>query len=184
LDFSRYNEALQLAAVKHKGQRYDSLEEVPFIAHPVFCSQMIASYGFADDVIIAALLHDAVEDTNLTIEELEKRFGNKVTGIVKELTVDQRLDWKDRQPVMWETIKKAAPEVKAIKAADVTHQILLHVIELRGGMKLKDIKGRTKEETYWKFEKLIEAISTDWQHPLVDVLNKWLAKLKELEHLM
>ena len=77
-------DAYRLAAGSHKGQLRRSGE--PYITHPLAVAGIVARYGMDDVTIAAALLHDAVEDTVLTLEEVEAAFGSEVRDIVDGVT--------------------------------------------------------------------------------------------------
>ncbi len=80
--------AAQFAAEKHKNQRRKDADASPYINHPLALASVLAVEGGIEnpDVICAALLHDTIEDTKTSAEELEAIFGGKVTGIVLEVT--------------------------------------------------------------------------------------------------
>ena len=88
---SRYADLLDAIAFsgeKHRNQRRKDAEASPYINHPLQVAHVLASEGCVSDLktLIAAVLHDTVEDTETTFEELVERFGKRVAGVVKELT--------------------------------------------------------------------------------------------------
>jgi guanosine-3',5'-bis(diphosphate) 3'-pyrophosphohydrolase len=87
-------DALQFAAHKHRDQRRKDLEASPYINHPIALANVLWREGGVTqpDIISAALLHDTIEDTDTTPEELRERFGKKVTDMVLEVTDDKSLD--------------------------------------------------------------------------------------------
>lgn len=84
-------EAIAFAADKHRRQRRKDAEASPYINHVVCVSTVLAVEGDIDDeaTLLAAILHDTVEDTQTTFSELEEHFGPEVTGLVRELTDDK-----------------------------------------------------------------------------------------------
>jgi len=90
------SKAFQFAARKHKGQERKDLNSSPYIDHPVSVAQVLAEFGGIDDpqILAAALLHDTLEDTNTTPEELRETFGKKVCRIVEE--DEQSEPWNDK----------------------------------------------------------------------------------------
>ncbi|MGD1992956.1 MAG: HD domain-containing protein, partial [Anaerolineae bacterium] len=100
-----YEEALRLAARAHQDQ-VRKTGSVPYITHPVHVSMILAQYGFSEEVMAAALLHDVVEDQDVTLTEIEDQFGAHVAEIVDVLT-EQKLDEQgSRRP--WEIRKQEA----------------------------------------------------------------------------
>lgn len=77
--------ALKFAAVKHAGQVRKSTD-VPYFVHPVEVAMTLQDCGCSNDVVIAGLLHDTLEDTSATYEEIENAFGSFIADIVLELT--------------------------------------------------------------------------------------------------
>ena len=88
----RYSEALAFATKKHDGQmRKDGV--TPYIVHPIGVADLVAEYSqddtYLDTMIVAALLHDTLEDTDTSYDELWEKFGDSVADIVDELTSDK-----------------------------------------------------------------------------------------------
>ena len=86
--------AALFAAEKHKNQRRKDADASPYINHPLALASVLSLEGCVEDsdVLCAALLHDTIEDTNTTAEDLVATFGAKVAAIVLEVTDDKSLD--------------------------------------------------------------------------------------------
>ena len=91
--------AIQFAARKHAGQLRLEHEPLPYITHLFSAAILVAEDGATpDEVIIATLLHDTLEDTETTEEELERAFGPRVLELVKAVTEPKEVeDWKERK---------------------------------------------------------------------------------------
>src|SRR3954462_1956275 len=91
--------ALAFAAHKHRDQRRKDAEASPYINHPIALADVLVNEGGVTDVevLVAALLHDTVEDTATTPEELERAFGPRVARIVAEVTDDTALPKAERK---------------------------------------------------------------------------------------
>ena len=113
-------DALQFAAHKHRDQRRQDLEASPYINHPIALANVLWREGgvHQPDVICAALLHDTIEDTDTTAEELRERFGKKVARIVEEVTDDKTLDKAKRKRLQVEHAPTLSREAKLVKLAD------------------------------------------------------------------
>jgi len=85
--------ALEFAAHKHRDQRRKDASASPYINHPIALARLLAAEGGVTDVktLVAAVLHDTIEDTDTTYEELVEHFGRKVADVVAEVTDDQSL---------------------------------------------------------------------------------------------
>ena len=99
LDMDRLVAATDFAARKHKDQRRKDSDQTPYINHPIGVAQILSKEGSVTDVdvLIGALLHDTVEDTECSFEEIEKEFGSRVKSIVAEVTDDKNLEKMERK---------------------------------------------------------------------------------------
>lgn len=111
--------ALRFAALKHKDQRRKD-SKTPYINHPIEVAELLLRVGQETDTdtVVAALLHDAVEDTNTTTEEIQALFGEKVAALVKECTDDKSLPKEVRKQLQVEHAPHKSPGAKKIKLAD------------------------------------------------------------------
>ncbi|MGH8733189.1 MAG: HD domain-containing protein, partial [Burkholderiales bacterium] len=91
--------ALAFAAHKHRDQRRKDAAASPYINHPIALADVLVNEGGVTDVevLCAALLHDTVEDTATTLEELEETFNPRIARIVAEVTDDQNLPKAERK---------------------------------------------------------------------------------------
>ena len=112
--------AAQFAAVKHRDQRRKDENASPYINHPLALANVLAVEGGVEnsEIICAALLHDTIEDTKTTAEELTAIFGDKVTGIVLEVTDDKSLDKAVRKEEQVRHAPHISHEAKLVKLAD------------------------------------------------------------------
>ena len=91
--------ATQFAADKHRGQSRKDAANTPYINHPVAVAHLLSHYAAILDanVIVAALLHDTVEDTDTTVDDIEELFGKEIRDIVIEVTDDKSLSSQRRK---------------------------------------------------------------------------------------
>lgn len=109
--------AKALAAKAHEGQKRKNSGN-DYIVHPIQVAKTLESSGYNDDVICAGYLHDVVEDTEVTIEDIEKEFGPKVKALVAAHTEDKSKAWRARKQHTIDTVKNGSKEVKALIIAD------------------------------------------------------------------
>lgn len=114
--------ALAFAAHKHRDQRRKDRAASPYINHPIALAELLASEGGIADVRIlaAALLHDTIEDTRTTPQELRRAFGRKVSAIVQEVTDNKRLHKRTRKRLQVEHAAQLSHGAKLVKLADKT----------------------------------------------------------------
>ena len=120
IDQHRFQGAVSFAARAHTGQlRKDG--QTPYAAHP-FRVAMIVRHLFDcgdENAMIAALLHDTIEDTTTDFDELEEKFGIEAAKLVAALTKDARLPEEEREAAYDDGLRQAVPIARLIKLADV-----------------------------------------------------------------
>lgn len=112
--------ALEFAAGKHRHQRRKDAEGSPYVNHLMAVTRILAAEGGLDneDALLAAVLHDTVEDTDTSFDELNERFGATVTNLVREVTDDKTLSKDGRKQLQIAHAPGASPLAKQLKIAD------------------------------------------------------------------
>ncbi|MBT8131935.1 MAG: HD domain-containing protein [Gammaproteobacteria bacterium] len=118
-DIEKLLRAIRFAAFKHKEQRRKD-NVTPYINHPIAVAENLTNIGGVNDIdtIVAAILHDTIEDTRTTGDELEESFGPLIRSIVEELTDDKNLPKKERKRLQIQHAPKASVQAKEVKLAD------------------------------------------------------------------
>ncbi len=113
-------EALHFAAHKHRSQLRKGETKTPYINHVIAVVHTLATVGRVADrvLLIAAALHDTVEDTETSWEELEALFGLEVCGVVQEVTDDKKLPKQERKKLQIEHASHLSDRAKQLKLAD------------------------------------------------------------------
>jgi guanosine-3',5'-bis(diphosphate) 3'-pyrophosphohydrolase len=114
--------AISFAAHKHRAQRRKDADASPYINHPLALAHVLATEGRVKDLktLIAAVLHDTVEDTETTYGELVDHFGKKVADVVMEVTDDKSLAKADRKRAQIEHAPHMSKRAALVKLADKT----------------------------------------------------------------
>lgn len=117
--------ALLYAAECHQSQTRKNMAHTPYIIHPMSVTQNLLSIGHVrdTDVIIASLLHDTIEDTQATYDDLKKRFGEKVEGLVREVTEDNKLAGQKKRKMQIVHALQTSKEASMIKLADKLYNL-------------------------------------------------------------
>ncbi|MFM9884667.1 MAG: HD domain-containing protein [Burkholderiales bacterium] len=112
--------ALEFAAWKHRDQRRKDTNASPYINHPIALAAVLRIEGNVDDgtVIAAALLHDTIEDTETTWQELRGAFGEEIAEIVLEVTDTKWLDSATRKRLQVQKALASSRRAKLVKLAD------------------------------------------------------------------
>ena len=111
--------ALEFASLKHRDQRRKDADASPYINHPIALATLLTREGVVEDIVLAAaILHDTLEDTQTTPAELREHFGERVAGIVAEVTDDKNLLKVERKRLQIEHAATISREAKLVKLAD------------------------------------------------------------------
>ncbi|MBI3186752.1 MAG: bifunctional (p)ppGpp synthetase/guanosine-3',5'-bis(diphosphate) 3'-pyrophosphohydrolase [Gammaproteobacteria bacterium] len=155
-DLKLIMQALSFAAHKHRDQRRKDVDASPYINHPISLASILINEGGVTDVnvICAALLHDTIEDTDTTPEELEQAFGFAIKTIVMEVTDDKLLPKVDRKRLQIEHAAHVSPQAKLVKLADKTSN-------------LRDVAVNPPEN--WSLQRRQEYF--DWAKQVIDQLR-------------
>jgi (p)ppGpp synthase/HD superfamily hydrolase len=117
--------AYHFAAARHVNQRRKGEAAEPYMNHLTEVAELVAhaTRGSDPEVIIAAVLHDTVEDTDATLDELRFHFGERVAGLVAEVTDDKSLPKQTRKDLQVEHAAHASRGAQIIKLADKTSNL-------------------------------------------------------------
>jgi len=146
-NIEKIEKAYRYAADAHKGQLRNSGEE--YIHHPLEVASILAELEMDDSTIIAALLHDVAEDTEHTLDEIRKKFGEEVAGLVDGVTKLGRIEYKSKMEVQVENLRKMflamAKDIRVIliKLADRLHN--MRTLKFQTEQKQKEIASETLE---------------------------------------
>ena len=119
-DLSRLLEAINFAADRHQYQRRKDPSATPYINHPIRVAHILLSEaGVVDQVaLVAAILHDTVEDTETTLAEIVERFGSEIASVVEEVTDDWALNKAARKNAQIENAPGLSASAQRVKLAD------------------------------------------------------------------
>jgi guanosine-3',5'-bis(diphosphate) 3'-pyrophosphohydrolase len=139
--------AAQFAAQKHKGQTRKGRDGSPYIDHPNSVARVLAEVGGVDDpeILAAAWLHDTLEDTDTTSEELISAFGKRVCRLVEEVSDDKSLLKEERKQLQMEHAPMLSEDAVLIKLGDK----ISNVIEITNTPPIKWSLERRKDYLDW-----------------------------------
>jgi len=124
-NLAKFIEAASFAAKKHRRQKRKGADEEPYINHPLEVANLLANVGKVEDydILIAAILHDTIEDTETTKEEITELFGKQVSEMVLEVTDDKSLPKAERKQKQIEHAPHLSTGAKLIKLGDKSSNI-------------------------------------------------------------
>jgi (p)ppGpp synthase/HD superfamily hydrolase len=135
------SEAAELAARRHTGQQRKARPNEPYVNHlaEVACLLSAATNGEDAELVAAGWLHDTLEDTETTREELTQRFGLRVAGLVEECTDDMSLPKNERRGRQVADAPKRPPSAKLIKIADKVSNVRARIFANPSGEQREDL---------------------------------------------
>ena len=158
--------ALTFAANKHRNQRRKNADAFPYINHPISLVNILCNEVHVTDinVICSALLHDTVEDTETTSEELANEFGHEISSIVMEVTDDQTI-----------TVRQKRKQLQVEHAAHISDQAKI----LKLADKISNLRDLSIDPpATWSLQRKREYF--DWAKQVVDQLRGTHSELEEL----
>lgn len=166
----RLDEAVQLAldAFRDKVRKGT---EIPYVTHLFSVMCLVAEYGGDEDQLVAAVLHDWLEDVEgADPAELQARFGPRVTRLVLALsdsTTHPKPPWSERKQAYLAHLRQEPAELKLISAADKLHNCMSirRDLEVVGDAVWTRFTGG-RDGTLWYYGAVVDALGTDWSHPL------------------
>lgn len=161
---NKISRAFEIALEAHKNQKRKG-SGAPYLVHPMEVAINLMKEKAPEDLIITALLHDTVEDTEITLEDIRKEFGNKIAELVDGVTEPEELrknsteTWQKRKEHTIEFIKKASKEIKLVSCSDkLANTRSLIEDQKRYGDKLwLNFKGG-KESTEWYMKEMLNSL--------------------------
>src|SRR5882724_9454492 len=161
-------------------------KDIPYITHPLIVGLILSRAGASEDVIVAGILHDTIEDSvaekKVTVAMVEERFGPAVAQMVSDVTEHEKsLPWDVRKQQALEHIPDFSHDSLLVKAADVISNVsdLIQDIAEKGDSIFESFNG-PKENTISRYLGVIRAVRSKWpESPLVADLNKIEKTLSE-----
>ena len=179
----RFHEAFRFAATSHAEQTRKQTT-TPYIAHLMSVSALVLEAGGDEDLAIAALLHDVVEDCGgrPVLEEIERRFGTRVAHVVAGCTDSDsypKPPWRQRKETYLEHLRTADADVRLVSAADKLHNAREILRDYRSeGEPVWQRFGGQREGTLWYYRALVEEFRRAPGNHLVEELQRVVADLE------
>jgi (p)ppGpp synthase/HD superfamily hydrolase len=180
-----FEEALIFANRLHVKQ-YRKGTNVPYISHLLSVSALVLESGGDEELAIAALLHDAVEDQGgmETLEEIRNRFGERVANIVDSCSDAYTIPkpaWRERKEKYIIHLKSSSADARLVSLADKLHNArsILRDVRLSGNDALSKFNGG-KDGTLWYYRSLALVFETLDQNIMVDELKRVVEQIENL----
>jgi len=152
------HEAIIFATRKHAGQLRKGTD-IPYITHPMEVMQILTASGCTEDVIIAGILHDTLEDTKTSPMEILDLFGEKVLKLVAAESEDKSKTWKERKQATIDRLGYAESNVAMICFADKLSNLRSMAADKAGiGDKLWERFNASKDDIEWYYRQIFEKV--------------------------
>jgi (p)ppGpp synthase/HD superfamily hydrolase len=180
----RLNAAASLAAKAHQGQTRKRTG-IPYIAHPFQVALILDRHGFSEELVLAGLLHDVLEDTDTPPAAIQWPFGDEVLRLVQAVTElkeenGRKRPWRVRKDEQLAHLLQADQAVAALKAADALHNIRTLLEDLQAqGVDTMERFNATLAESIWYYRNIAEMVQMKLgaEHPLAVELSAAAADL-------
>ncbi|MCG9127014.1 HD domain-containing protein [Candidatus Poribacteria bacterium] len=186
---NRIEEAIEVAAVAHHGQ-FRKGTNTPYITHPYAVGLLLMNAGCTEAVVIAGILHDTVEDTDLTLSRIREDFGETVADIVDGCSENKGLKWRERKTECIESIKKASIEVCIVTCADKLHNLrtVISEYDVIGDTIWERFHGGLSEQA-WYYKNILESLriqiqSKKYQQDCEDVKRQFNQIFQQLHQVV
>jgi len=184
----RLQKAIDTACRLHFNQVRKADEDLPYISHPFSVAWILSRYTLDEDIIIAALLHDVLEDVpGCRYGDLERDFGAEVAKIVRELSEDKdprekktdRMTWQYRKNKYLEGLARHGEKTLMVCAADKMHNVRTMVASYE---KLGEVVwskfNAPIEKQLWFYEEILKVLRERLDNPIVEDYERELVELK------
>lgn len=164
--------ALQVASKVHRKQCRKNTD-IPYITHPVAVGMLLMKAGYGEDLIAAGILHDTVEDTALTLADIEREFGPEIAEIVEGCSEPNKsLPWKVRKEHTIAFLKTAKADIRVVACADKLHNIrsIIKDYEQLGDL-IWDRFNAGKEDQEWYYINIVKSLGEQSTFPLLNELE-------------
>jgi hypothetical protein len=169
---NRIDHAIEFAAEAHKSQSRKGTD-IPYISHPFGVAMLLQQAKCKENVIIAGILHDTIEDTDTKEDDIRSQFGEEVLRLVLSASEPDKSDtWEARKQHTVEYLKKANLDVRLLACADKLHNLrsIQRELEVIGDAVWSKFK-RGYEEQKWYYTSLVEGLGYASRFPLLDTFQ-------------
>lgn len=176
----KIRKALNKAAILHEGQKRKN-GEIPYFVHLASVGMILSEYTDDEDVVVAGILHDCLEDVaGYSYKDLKNDFGEKIADIVKEVSEDkdpnkprsENPPWEERKKGYLEKLKKDSKEALLVSAADKLHNIASMIDSEKAGYNMRDAFNAPISRRLWFHGEVVKIVKERLDNPIVEELEK------------
>ncbi len=178
----RLARAVEIASIAHDRQyRKDPRKRVPYVSHPLIVGMMLAQHGYSENTVIAGILHDTVEDTRLSLNDILQEFGSEVARLVETVSEpNKKTPWHARKQHYRRCIEAAGEAATAISCCDKLHNMksLLESAKVTS-LVWRRFKGRPADQLRI-FEELLPVYAKSLPQGIINQYTETLRSLADV----
>jgi (p)ppGpp synthase/HD superfamily hydrolase len=178
-------QAIKAACVLHQDQLRKGLVQIPYISHLMAVTFIVRDYTPDENTLVAALLHDTLEDSDYTAEEMTNDFGKDVADIVQSVTEpkyqgDVKLSWREKKDAYVQKLKSAREEALIVAAADKIHNFRSMVEEYHADIeRFKRDFGSHGDQRLEFYQAVSNVLNSRLKNAIVHEFNHTFKEYKE-----
>lgn len=187
---AKIQKAINLSSRLHYKQNRKGDDNLPYISHPYSVAWILSNYTDDEDVIVAALLHDVLEDVDAYYyKDMERDFGKRVAEIVKGVSEekdekdanDETISWQSRKDKYLEILKNSSKESLLIASADKIHnlQSMIDAYQ-RKGDSFWDNFNSPKDKKLWLYREVLKLVKLKLDSPIVKELETVYSRAEKI----
>lgn len=179
---NRIEEAIEVAAKAHNGQ-FRKGTHTPYISHPYAVGLILMNEGCSEEVVIGGILHDTVEDTDLTLDCIKESFGQSIAEIVDGCSEDKSLRWRERKTERIDALETASIEVCLVTCADKLHNLRTVISEYDeiGDEVWERFHGGIEAQA-WYYRSILDSLNTQMLSYTNDIDDK--GSMKQIQSII
>ncbi|MBI4639504.1 MAG: HD domain-containing protein [Candidatus Tectomicrobia bacterium] len=175
-------DAIEFATKAHTGQ-FRKGTNVPYIVHPLAVAKTLIDCGCSEEVIVAGILHDTVEDTSVTLEDIRQLFGEEVAKLVEGASEPDKSDtWENRKRHTIEYLKTAPINILLVACADKFDNIkTIREDYAKVGESIWSRFNRSKEHQRWYYQALVDVFTNRMQgEPTASLFQQFKSEVQKV----
>jgi (p)ppGpp synthase/HD superfamily hydrolase len=174
----KIQKAIYIATNQHRNQERKT-SDLPYIVHPFSVAWILAEQTKDEDVVVAGLLHDVLEDTvGYSYNDIVRDFGERTAKIVNEVTEIKDLPWQERKEKYIEVFENSSQESLMVATADKIHNLAsLHESFLETGINQFGVNFRPLKESKWFYDTVYEVMERRLENRILLVEFKEMMEL-------
>ncbi len=175
---SKITRAIEFCCELHENQKRKATL-IPYSSHPISVGFILQSAGYPEEIIIAGILHDILEDTSSTEKDISNIFGEHVVHLIKGVTENKKIkSWDEKKDIYLENLRTVENDIKAISAADALDNCRSMIRVLKSGVNIWNAFSVSPEKIVENYKKRISIIKETLENKITTELELAILELE------